>query len=269
MLKMQRAQKHFEELEDAVQTFLRSYPYTAVHEEDVEPHHYVARLKVIREPPPELSPIIGDIIHNGRSALDHLVWLLIKMVGRDPELGRPQFPIFTKDPFDPSAFANAKDHKRALKVWENQTRGLAPLHVGIIKRMQPYHRGKDAHSHPLARLNKLSNWDKHRELHFAGQAAIGTDARIEGVSPNVFIKILWFLPKMEAVKDGEIVARYESRRIGEGEAKGELKLRLVFDVAFGEGSPLEGLRVVDTLSEIGKHVSDVLLAFKLRFDRKL
>jgi hypothetical protein len=270
LLKMQRAQKHFEELQDTAKAFVRSDPYAVVNEPDAKRNHYVARLKIERQPPPELSPIIGDIIHNARSSLDHLVWLLIKRVGNKPELGRPQFPIFTVDPFDPRAHRTKKDQKDALRTWKRHTRGLDTVDEGIIKRLQPYKSPYDPILHPLARLNELSNWDKHRELHFVGQAVAVTGTRIlEGVSPHVAIKPFWFLPDMKVLKEGTVIARYKARRVPEGEPQVNTNVKLAVEIAFGEGSPLEGLRVEDALQEIGMHVSDVLLTFKLRFDGKL
>lgn len=270
MLKMQRAQKHFEELQDTVKTFVGSNPYSIANDPDTKRGHYVARLKIERQPPPELSAIIGDAVHNMRSSLDHLVWLLIRTAGNDPEMGRPQFPMFTRDPFDRAAYANTNKWKNALSSWNNQTKGLAPVGVAIIKRMQPYKSTYDPALHPLARLNELSNWDKHRELHFVGQSVAVTGTRIlEGVSPRAAVRPHWVLPKTEMLKDGMIVARFRGHRVPEGEPQVNTNLQLTFEIAFGEGSPLEGLRVIDALEEIGVQVSNVLLAFKLRFDGKL
>ena len=269
-LKMSRANKHFEELQDAAKAFIGSDPYSIVNEPDAKPNHYVVRLKIKREPPPELSPIIGDMVHNARSSLDHLVWLLIRNAGNNPEIGRPQFPIFTRDPFDRTLYANTKKWKKALNLWNNQTEGLPPREVAIIKRMQPYKSRQIPYEHPLTRLNQLSNWDKHRELHFVGQAGAVTGTRVlEGVSPYAAIKPYWYLPDMEMLKEGAIIARYEAGPVPEGEPQVNTNLKLAFEIAFGEGSPLEGLRVEDALYEIGRHVSDILWTFKLRFDGKL
>jgi hypothetical protein len=274
LLKMQRAEKHFQELQNTVKAFVGSDPYAVVNEPDAKPKHYVARLKIEREPPPELSPIIGDIIHNARSALDHLVWLLIKKAGNDPTdrkvSGRPPFLIFTKDPFDSAIYATTDKWKNAKGTWDSYTKGMDRVDVGIIKRMQPYSSPFDPNLHPLARLNELSNWDKHRELHFAGQVGVVTGTRVlEGVSPSAAIKPYWFLPEPKVLKEGTIIARYEGGSVPEGEPQVNTNLTLSVDIAFGEGSPHDGLGVEDTLQEIGMHVSNVLLAFRLRFDGKL
>jgi hypothetical protein len=39
---------------------------------------------------------------------------------------------------------------------------LSPRHREIVKKVQPYHRGDQARTHPLAVLADLSNTDKHR-----------------------------------------------------------------------------------------------------------
>jgi hypothetical protein len=268
-LKMARAQKHFEELQDVIKSFLGRKPYEVVSESDAQPHHYIGRLHIREWPPPELSPIIGDIVHNGRSALDHLAWLLVRRAKNTPAPGKTQFPIFTKDPFDRTLYSTTKKWKAALDRWNSQTQGMASNDVAIIKRMQPYKRFKTPGADPLARLADLSNWDKHRELHFASQIVGVKDWRIKRTSGNVVVNPLYLMPLNEMAKEGTIVSRFEAYGTGNGEAKVDVELELAFNIAFGEASPLEGLGVEDTLEKIGTHVSDVLLTFKLRFEGKL
>jgi len=270
-LKMTRANKHFYELQEVRQAFLRGKPYEVVNEPDLQPHHYTSRLKIVREPPLELSTIIGDIVNNTRSALDHLAWLLVRRAGNDPtEPGfRPQFPIFIKDPFDRTLYSKTKTWRYALDRWNRDTNGMALSDVAIIKRMQPYKRSETPGDDPLARLVDLSNWDKHRELHFAAQLAGVKYWRIKGTAGNVVVNPLYLRPLSEMVKEGAIMARFEAYGTGNGDPKVDVQLELAFDIAFGEGSPLEGLGVENTLQEIGASVGDILWTFKLRLDGKL
>jgi len=50
---------------------------------------------VRKEPPRDLAPVIGDSVHNLRSALDHLVYELSSTTVR--EKINTQFPIFTDE----------------------------------------------------------------------------------------------------------------------------------------------------------------------------
>jgi len=50
--------------------------------------------------------------------------------------------------------------------------------------------------------------------------------------------------------------------------KVNMNIKVSFDVAFGEGSPLEGSGLKETLIEVGRHVNDIVFTFKDRFDRQ-
>lgn len=114
----------------------------------INPHKNTIRLffKPLPDPGLLISMIIGDAVHNMRSALDHL-W---KRLG-----GTGNFPLFA----DLDGPNNWNTHKTAR---------LAPIHPNahaIIDALQPCHEGQRAPSHPLAILNKLSNIDKHEAIH--------------------------------------------------------------------------------------------------------
>ncbi len=108
--------------------------------------------------------IIGEAVHNLRSALDHLVWqlALFNRGGREPQLpNRVQFPI-TNKPLPPGVrpedFASGKDRP----LWE-----VRPDHRAIIYEHQPHGSRFDFSNgmiHPFLRLNRLSNDDKHRVI---------------------------------------------------------------------------------------------------------
>jgi hypothetical protein len=75
--KFQRAQQHAAELERRVQGFIQSAPFEVYEEEEQATGDLLTRVRVHRQPPPELSTVIGDVVHNARTALDHLVWQLV------------------------------------------------------------------------------------------------------------------------------------------------------------------------------------------------
>src|SRR3954447_12706375 len=94
-LKLRRVQHHADALQSALDGFLGRKPYTIIQELHPQLAEHTLWAKVREEPPPEWSPIIGDIIHNWRSALDHLAYQLVIRNGRKPS-GSTQFPIFSK-----------------------------------------------------------------------------------------------------------------------------------------------------------------------------
>src|SRR5437879_6743083 len=101
---------------------------------DDKPDRTVFRLWVKEEPPPRLSVLLGDCVHNLRSSLDHIVWQLVLANGRSPGK-HAQFPILDKPPkgiFSPNDIRGVSEEARAL-----------------IESVQPYQAGARAREHFL------------------------------------------------------------------------------------------------------------------------
>ena len=101
---------------------------------------------------------LGDILHNFRSALDHLTYELAlwHTGGHVSRPKRVQFPIAD----NPSHFASARG---------DALREVHPDHQATIERFQPYHPISEGLSigpefHALALLRDLDNANKHRFL---------------------------------------------------------------------------------------------------------
>lgn len=101
---------------------------------------------------------LGDVVHNFRSALDHLTYQLAlwHTGGHVSRPKRVQFPIAD----NPSHFASARG---------DALREVHPDHQAIIERFQPYHPiaegppiGPEVHT--FAVLRDLDNADKYRRL---------------------------------------------------------------------------------------------------------
>lgn len=266
-LKMRRAQEHFHALSNTINEFTGGNPYEIVNDFKPEINYYALRFKVREWPSPTWSPIIGDMVHNMRSALDHLTWQLVLRNSRKPSTGN-LFPIFTKDPLDPTAYVTEGEYKTAHKRWKDRIRGMHPHDVDILKLLQPYQRGEDAKSDSLARLNELSNRDKHREFHFAAQSLMEYDFSVKETTRNASPRPVYFKPKGEILKDGEVIARFIPSAVGP-DPQLDMDLTLHYDIAFGEGSPLEGLAFKEALPTLFRHTADIILEFKERFDYQL
>jgi hypothetical protein len=75
-LKLSRALDHVDALDRAIKGWLAGDSYRFVKEYDTETRR-VAIVARISEPiPPAWGPMIGDVVHNLRSALDHLAFAL-------------------------------------------------------------------------------------------------------------------------------------------------------------------------------------------------
>lgn len=263
-LKLHRAQEHFDALQDSMREFLGRNPYELVNKFESDSCQNVMSINIRKQPPPAWSPAIGDIVYGMRSALDHLAWQLVIRNGRKPSTGN-LFPIFTKDPLDPNAHASEGEFKTARKRWKDQVRGMHPDDVALLKELQPYKGTDDPSLYPLARLNQLSNWDKHREFHFAAQAYMGSKLTVKDAI-NIVGQKIYTIPIGQIFEDGTEIARVETFGIGP-KAEMNMHMEIFLEIAFGKGSPLEGFGVKQTLSALGLHVHDVILEFKARFDQ--
>ena len=159
--KIERAKEHFQVLQPEVSAFLKLNPYSIVDEHNPYSRHHILRAKVHLDTPPRLGIIAGDIFHNLRSALDHLVWQLVLLNSNTPD-DKTAFPIFWED-------SKWNPPKRYESSGRRKIQGVAPSVEAIIERLQPYHRTPFS-EHPLFILHTLNIRDKHKLLNFIGLA---------------------------------------------------------------------------------------------------
>jgi hypothetical protein len=106
-------------------------------------------------PPIEISVIVGDFLHNLRSALDSLVCGLVHKTNPTSTCSGRQFPIFT-------------DRDEYLKRRGDMLRGMPAAAVAIVDGVQPHCRPEaSVKFDPLWILSTLNNHDKHRTAHLA------------------------------------------------------------------------------------------------------
>jgi hypothetical protein len=161
--KLDRAREHLGALRHEVDAFLDRDPYVSVRETDSENGDYVWRMEVHRTAPVRLGILIGDVVHNLRSSLDHLAWQLA-LIRTDSPRQSTEFPIFIdaksgpgKEGFEPKGREKIRD--------------LPDDAQKLIEAVQPY--SPDAAARGLLwLLHKMSNTDKHRII-LAPLAAFG------------------------------------------------------------------------------------------------
>ena len=81
--------------------------------------------ELMRPPPLRLGVILGDLVHNLRSTLDHLVWQAVVRQGDVEPTTQHQFPICDDESSWPAA------SKRRLK-------GVAAVDQEAIREVQPF-----------------------------------------------------------------------------------------------------------------------------------
>jgi hypothetical protein len=120
------------------------------------------------EPDPYLAVVLGDLLYDVRSALDHVAVALVPSRRKY----RTSFPILTIDP-QTSHPGREKASAAAGEVWRHCTTGMNQQAVEVLRSVQPYTASPPAHlqhiplgpdDHALALLSAFQNADKHRQL---------------------------------------------------------------------------------------------------------
>jgi hypothetical protein len=92
--KVTRAKQHADDLLVKVKAFLNTRPYAVDTKRDSATRRLIYYVASVRDTPTELALISGDVLHNLRSALDHLAYqlFLVGTGGASPGF-RVYFPI--------------------------------------------------------------------------------------------------------------------------------------------------------------------------------
>lgn len=170
-LKLRRAIDHFIDLDIALGQILDDAQADTVGiGEEVQPNRQIVfRVEKQRPIDPRIALIVGDCIHNARTALDHIVYQLAILNQSDPsQITRINFPVCIKKPI----FDDIARDKVAPFVG---TKALAE-----IEKLQPYSTGNEAND-LLWALHQLDIIDKHR-LHIVARhkmRPVGVKLRVD------------------------------------------------------------------------------------------
>jgi hypothetical protein len=187
-LKLNRAQFHLNTLKESIDAFFESKPYEIVREANPNTNEIYGTLRVKRECPPAWGILVGDFVHNLRSALDYLVWqLVIHETGNPPVTFDTQFPIFQTE-------AGYKSRGEPVRL-----KGVGAKAKALIKTLQPFSTGEGTNS-PLWHLHELANFDKHRRICLA--SAVTHALHVQGVAGEVTGLIVG---KQGELQDGAIL----------------------------------------------------------------
>jgi len=158
--KIDRAREHVNALDKAINRFLETEPYAA--ERRLKARDRIHEYVLVRytEPPDCLGLLVGDAVHNLRSALDHVAFELAlkgaQAIGHtmtSEQARRIQYPVV-----DCSTDFKSQLNRGCLRYVESVPKAF-------IERHQPYNLNPE---HPertvLACLASLDNTDKHRTV---------------------------------------------------------------------------------------------------------
>jgi hypothetical protein len=187
--KYRRAQVHIAALNEALNTYYDAKPWQPEKTADVP--EGMVRIRLLEPPPDELGLILGDAVHNMRSALDYATCSLVEFGQQEVDLGRTQFPF--------------GEPGRELTMKERKSAALGNIATHALMMIEEARRcgGK-----ALELLKLLSNQDKHRLLlatvarQFPMRVQIDTQTNTADFVPDQSSIDVWFRP----LTDGIIVS---------------------------------------------------------------
>lgn len=149
--KLERADENINNLNLELTRFLRDN-YRIGHQFNIQARKYIFTAHGESEVPPRFSVLIGEIVHNLRSILDHVVTQLAAI---GPGGGNPyvlEFPICRT----PEKF---KQSCQSGKI-----KGVTGSAATLIEELQPYRTSDPVDTSSLLILHDLNRSDKHRLL---------------------------------------------------------------------------------------------------------
>ena len=174
-LKLAHAATHIDLLAKVCNAYRAQVPQHVDSEPTDEAGRTAYRLYVDVPIPVEISLIVGDVLHNLRSALDTLAFALVvndDAAGRaltEEEERSCSFPIYD-EPSGFEDFFEKHGHRRAIMAQSmRDALRIAQPFYGLEYVQNLGHAGNLSHAeespfHPLSTLALMSNHDKHRRL---------------------------------------------------------------------------------------------------------
>ena len=227
--KLHRAEKHLKIASGLVRWFARNK--CSVRREINTETNTVDGYAIMDSPPTRIAMILGDAIHNMRSALDHAVY---ELVISNPDPNKP-----TGVPNDKTMFPICDTRPGFLRQVNElgRIKGVPDDACKIIGSAQPLNlreRGLDHRANPLWILNKLENIDKHRRFTVVAGAVIGHVAKVTRADGLVldFVDGAPNRQQPTIIRDGGKVFSLPLLKFGKGEA--DVKGTLFSTVTFNE-----------------------------------
>lgn len=233
-LKISRANRHIRDLESLFDSFVNDNPYRLKVNAN-EDGSFTVTSEFERSLPSETATIIGDTIHNLRSALDHLACDMIRQSGQEPTRYHG-FPIYEKKTdFDGGITSKMK--------------GAANKFMDFVKAQRPYRDcGGNAWVHDLSALD---NDDKHIVLTPTIGVVKISNARI--ILPDGGITTL---TDVYVRGNGKINLIHITGI--QGTPKLETDDKATLSIQLDKGTSFEGIDVVETLRQFSGGISEIL-----------
>jgi hypothetical protein len=240
-----RALEHIQTADRVIYRWLESDAYRIIREHDPEARRtaYVARFGNL---PSELPDLVGEAVHNMRSALDHLA-LALNAKGYAEANGGAPLPVAEEAKSSFPIFGNANqrgepadgEHLFQSAIgYRNMPQGA----IDLVEALQPYNRGDHFRDHPLWIIHELNRIDKHRI-----DLAVSASAPRQSFDAN--------FPQVSEAVLGTGGPLYNGKELSwwvipAGAEEPEVELQFTRGVAFGGGVALAGAPVIQSLRDV-------------------
>lgn len=243
--KLKRADQNIRNLKTEIDLFVSQgqYPVMPKHDDKAwqEAVNY-HRDKVI---PLRLSVLAGEIVHQLRSALDHIVWIFSDSATRLNHPNAIEFPVFESRPLD----------KGELRRYQRKVQGITNNQVlKFISALQPYHAGADAPNQPVCIIHNMDRFDKHRELMIVNSAV-----NLTFTFPSNMTELRRLLMEQQ---QGKVFSPREKAMIGRAIKQYGSAAP---DVAFGQFGKRGSQLVVPMLEQLSYHVRMLVDKFEAMY----
>lgn len=254
--KIARADENIKQLEGEIKAFLDTHPYGLDWTHDAQRKTVAWTAKAPPEHPLRWSVIAGEVVHELRSALDHLAWQLVIANGETPDK-RTEFPVFEK-----------RGTYRTEGV--KRLRGMSRAARDQIEQCQPFQAGTALAEHALFIVHELNRIDKHQLLNVVGSAIRPNKIQVGGVPGTYNVTgMTTVLPdQVRPFNNGAemFTLQYQGETPPDGYAGVDLELE--FTVAFEEDGPGRGKPTIKLLTDLSGKVFDTIASFLPLFDPK-
>lgn len=196
---------------------------------------------------PGIGVLVGELVHDVRSALDHLIYSLVAANDCDPG-EHTQFPIYDSETLWIRDIEERDPDRKPSPV-----HGLRPDQLALVKKAQPYHLTKKKRAaDPLMKLLRMSNVDKHQNLHTSAVKAHAPAS--VAYEPYGYIAVMkkQFAKPGTLCKKGTEFGRVKRRIIQRPPPGTEVKMRIkgIAEMVFSE----PGRDPIASLDEVGKMI---------------
>lgn len=254
-IKLARAQRHLQELEDAVRAHLEAKPFLVTRHEEPD-GSLLYRLRIRSEVPAEWGAIVGDVVHNIRAALDLLAWQFVIASGAQPTVD--------------TAFPITRHRSNFEKTLRRTLSGASEPVRRFVRRLRPYPGGHSI----LVQLHALDIIDKHRVILVVGAAyknvALPMRLRVPWQEEPIEIPPFAINPahRQFPLRDGAQLFRVSPQARS---AQLHDEPQFTFEICLGDTDEVQGKPLPSTLASMLAHVQRIVAVaqrFLLRPDER-